>query len=318
MKKFFLFFYFLISFNFYMVYSEQDIENNFVEYISIENKKITLDKLVKVKASLKFPENYKPNKDKMGQNLVSYAGLLPPPFILKSIISGPIKTTEGFSNQIIEFIISPQRTGNHFLTFEQIYFISDNLKESVWIPSDIIAIEVSPIIQDFYFNQVVSLPMKISEEIPLQLSQENKELFVDNFLLQNKNKIALVNTLKERSFPWTHSLSFIVVLIVILYLWKQPAIEQSLQDIIRNNQAIQALAIKNLKGLLENPIDGDFSLFFLKLESALMAYLDTLYDLKSDTLTTEELSKKIRYLTLGNQLILIFQKAENIKFVVRF
>lgn len=300
----------------------QGDNTEFVVDIALSSQQLAIDDLLTVTAILTFPNTYHPNIDQMRSGIVAYGGIDDSPFVLMKSSAQPVQNKEGKSTQKIDFILSPQIPGDHFLTFQMVRFDSNANDAAVEVPSDIFSVGVIIPEGNFQFNHVISGPLPLSQQLPITISEQNQRKYLQNAILESKERLRVMTVLQGTSFPWLSWLSAVVVLFVIVLIWMLPEVEGPSEDDKIAIERVRQAALEELRKLVLMSPDTDetASAFFLRLDNALRDYLDTSYHFGAAALTSQELARKMTSSfdkELCSGLIGIFQTADNIKFAHR-
>jgi hypothetical protein len=74
---------------------------------------------------------------------------------------------------------------------------------------------------DFSVQSMIEPPLPLSQEFPVALSQDNRQKYLDNPFLKQKEIQNNRDNVKNREFPWFPIFSVLVVASVCLLIWKK-------------------------------------------------------------------------------------------------
>jgi hypothetical protein len=319
MKHIFIFIILCVSIR---CFGEVANENPFEVSATISSNNLSIDQETVLQLNLKYPSEYHPDINLAKRQLLTYAGLNEPPFILVKEDLHPPQESEGIVTQQIDFTIAPQRTGTHFLSARLIAFTSNSTEnKQIEVPSDMFAIKVYNEKKDVNLPSLIQPPMNLSKELPINLSQENRKTFLRNPQVLNIEAERNVEFMKNKEIPWITILSTLAVMVTILCIRLLPATkhEETIDPLtkekneaeIRNElEKLSKLAIRN---------EADVKDVVLQQDLLLRRYLQNQYAFPAFAFTSQELMEemdKIPDLSVSSkeQMSKVFSMADKIKF----
>ncbi|MEI8124978.1 MAG: hypothetical protein WCG42_04430 [Parachlamydiaceae bacterium] len=311
MIRFFLIF--LFSFQTFLVAEKFTVD------MSLSGEELTIDQDLIVKAILTFPDTYHPNIPQMRSNLLAYYGFGVSSFSFVKSESSPIEKIDGGNSQKVNFVLSPRRSGRHFLSFKFVRFDPNSSGKSVDIPSDILMIDITIPKTPFILQNVISPPMPLSRNFPVDLSERNRRKYIQNPVILNSQKEEMLSYLAGRKFPWLTLLSLFIIVLVIILVRLSPDDDLISKEEALSSEKERALATERLRSLvLATPkAEESASAFFLRLQGGLRNYIDSAYHIGVTTSTFQEIAdKKIPLFTedINIPLMEVFREAEDVKF----
>lgn len=303
-------------------WSDHPPRQSFFIEASISSDSVAIDQLITLKITLHYPLDYHPNIDLLKRRLLSYGGFNEPPFTLsQQTLHPPQKSGESITQQL-DFILSPQLSGKHFLSPHIVQFDSSKKEgKPIEIPSEVFIINV--FIPQIAFNpqSVIEPPMPLSQELPISLSQENRRRYLKNPLLVDAEIEKNKSFLKHKSFPWLSVIAGVAVLLVIALARLLPSnvIENKIE--IATKEKNEAEIKKQLKETIENPPKdtNEAVIYSSNLDFLVRKYLANTYDLPAFSLTVPELLTEINTLKdlpkeIQDGILQILTLADKIKF----
>lgn len=168
---------------------------------------------------------------------------------------------------------------------------------------------------------MIEPPMQLSEELPITLSQDNRQAFVANSELLEEEAERNVAFMKSKALPWLPLLAALVVSLAILFIRLLPSkgIEEKtdLQIKEKNDLEIKE-ALKKLFSTVPKD-ETETRNAILHTDFLLRYYLENHYGFPAFSCTIQELSDKIETLQdltpeVKKGMYKIFQTADKIKF----
>lgn len=296
---------------------EGSIENRFFATIQISSTHISLNEPLTVNVILKYPSTYLPNLKSMRKNLLSYAGLNPPPFALEKETVHTEHHAENSTTQI-EWILSPQTPGKHFLYLQTILFENtDKTKPPVTLISDVFKINVSLNPFQFQSNSYIAPLLSLTQTPPITMSAENKQLFQKNPALSAQEIPRNLRLLKSKTLPWEMIFASIVVLIAYLLIKASPPQQLPKKEIL---EASYDQVLKEFEDLTQTaPTSETYIRYFTQLDHVIRTRFVQVYGNDALTSTSQELLKKAEDSTFFNdkirlKLALFLKSVDQIKY----
>lgn len=289
---------------------------------AVSAEQIAIDQSLTLQATLTYPSSYHPDINLMRSRLLTYAGLDEPPFTLTKEIAYPTQTSDKLVTQRFDFILSPQLSGEHFLTLHFIPFEPNSKEEkTVEIPSDVFTIQVTIPQVKFDLYSLIEPPMPMSQDLPVAISQANKREYLKNPSLWDQEAIKNGAFLKNKSFPWTPVVATLIVILVIFLVRILPSniMKDKLDPLTREKINLEIKQeLKNICVLKPNDPNEAASLI-TQADFLVRKYLDHNYQFPAFSLTTQELTNQTKALadltpSLQDEIVQIFKKADQIKF----
>jgi len=235
---------------------------------------------------LTYPSDYHTSIEELKKSLLDVPSVEAPPFQLLS--SGAIK--ENISENLIReknlFVVAPQLEGTFSFTFRKItfypndeskakqeYLISDIFTWSFRLPKNA---DIIP----------KSMPlMQITPNIPLEITQQNRRDYIDNYDLQILEAKRNEETFARKAFPRIEAVLIFLVIIFLIaskYTPKthKPELTQEEKEKLSRSKALQRLQTLEQEHSPEK--------FYVELTSAVRTFLEENYKLHASTQTTEE------------------------------
>lgn len=261
----------------------------FTVQATVSKSEISLLDNVEITLQLSYPETYHPDFNAIRLHLLQHVGLFEAPFSLDSEqISPSEKDKDGFLKQKADFVLSPQYTGTHELSFFDIPFETQDAKEGkkVLLISNIMTVNVKnpenpPEIQN-YEPPLLSL----SPALPVDISPSNRMDLILNAAQAKAEAARNEQVFNEKSIPWLGMLAlaaaFLFLVISIKSKGMMPEGKRSLKAIDPKKKALNDL------NALQKQEDLSSDAFYATLTHILHEFLENYYHVKANTRTTEE------------------------------
>lgn len=245
----------------------------FVE-IQISGRQFSIQDLIHVDVTLKYPPGYTVNQGSFRNNLLRNFSSLPSPFVLNeetSIINENSAT--------LQYTLEPQIPGEFILSFFDMEFLSkDGPQEKKTILfSPLFPVKIFPG-QKINFSGEEPAPfLTLSRKLPVDLDHKNRNLIGELSHKDPKKNMAIE---KNRSFPWSiFSAIFAAGLMYALYRLQKP---HSLDQKRLLNARSKALH------RLEKIKDAKNDMIFSELSHAVRFYIEDQYAIHAPRKTTQE------------------------------
>lgn len=300
---------------------QADQQAPFKLIIKIYPKELAIGDSLNVKVELSYPLSYWLNTDALVNQLLWSANPLAPKWRLLQFESSILNTNESLQTQHINIKLFPLSAGEITLSFLTVSLLSKEAVQSpLHILTPIFAVNVlqssSVALDSSSFAPVIPL----EPQFPLELTQANRELFIDNPEQLEKTKKIIQDYLEKHSFPW---LILIILLICggfgwILYLTRKRWFKYSATPIVEispRQQIDRALQILQKWQFDQEKIQ----IYYVELGSVLLNALQIRLDWKKQEFTTFEVAEALKKQTLlssyqVNELLSFLAKIDQVKF----
>lgn len=141
-------------------------------------------------------------------------------------------------------------------------------------------------------NSAAAPLMPLSKQLPINLSTENREKYLNNkhILVQEAQKNSKL--LQSRSIPWEIALSLLIVLMTILLIRLSPPPEKKTEREALNMTLLKDQILAAIERLSKEN-DKNYIVDLTRLDHELRHYIDLNYHLDISVSTTPEAIKKI-------------------------
>jgi hypothetical protein len=178
-----------------------DLQKPFTLTIQFHSQHIAVTESLHLEAELHYPSSYRLDSDALIHQLTWSANPLAPQWILLKSHLSSFSPKEGIEAQRLSLTLVPLIAGQLQLSFLTVSFLP---KETGGSP-----LEVMTPIFTFDVGQppaATSLPLAplipLEPQFPLELTQANRNLFIDNPQELERSKELIRRDLEARSFPW--------------------------------------------------------------------------------------------------------------------
>jgi hypothetical protein len=267
---------------------------------------------LRVELTLTYPETYHPNIGEIRIHLFQNIGMDAAPFAPESDqASVPNKLKEGVLAQTLTFLLVPQRTGTHALTFFDIPFEPNESSggNQVIVMSGIAMIKVtSPLGLSNSTNYEPPL-MTLSPSFPIDLTPSNKVQLALKTEQEAKRNLTLLN---EKTIPWLAiGLLILASFFAILFIKTKETISKPFIEKIISPKAKAVNELKKIK-------HQDGPQLYLSLTNILSQFVEEQYKIPTRTRSSKEFLAEITLLPLSPQIQESLKKfintADQIKF----
>lgn len=289
---------------------------------NVSSTTIAINQELTLQLILKYPSTFHPNLTLMQKRLLTYGGLYEPPFTLTQEIIYPLEEVHKVVTQKVEFLLSPQNSGRHFLTTGLIQFdLNSHEGKPVEIASDVFAIDVIIPKRDFDLSSFIQSPMGLSEQLSVSISQANKRAYLKNFALREEEQRRDSLLFEKKVFPWFSVFAGVVVILVTSLIRLLPENPFQKEALIDTKQKAEEEIKRELEQLASNffKASENANAKVISLDFLLRRYLFNKYEFQAFSLTTQELICKINLIEdltapIKEGLGKTFKKADQIKF----
>lgn len=260
----------------------------------ISKTTITLEDHLVLHLSLNYPAGYHPDLHLLLANLLDPHQFGVIPFRLISEEISPTKTTSDISINEITYVLDPQIPGNFYITFAKINFIPDKNGKNVELISEITRVTVEPLKENPPLSNVSAPLLPLTPEIPIRISARNKEDFIKNPSLIERERLRTLKITKERIIPWgkiAAAFVFAILCLFLLFFMRQKkAVSAAKREKGVRENALGGLLHLEEKGL---PSQNRFDEFYVELTEIVRHFIEERFQIKATTQTTEEFLHEI-------------------------
>ncbi|HEV8052769.1 MAG TPA: hypothetical protein VGP47_09755 [Parachlamydiaceae bacterium] len=278
------------------VEADEPKPSDFTVDSTISSDAIGITQNLTLQMTLTFPSAYHPNIDRIRGGLVQNAGLYEPPFAVVGDKVHPPQEIKGITTQQLEFILSPQIIGKHYLSAHLIQFDPHSKEgKKVVVASDVFTIDVSSPKVDVNLKSLIEPPMPMSMELPIALSQANRRAYFNNQELLNEEAEKNVSFINSRAFPWLAITAAMAVLLVIAFSRWLPSrgVTYEIDPLIKEkNEAHIKMELQRLAS--SSPQNAqDTGTLITRLDFLLRRYLLNRYGFPAFSFTAQEMEQEI-------------------------
>lgn len=294
-------------------------DGDFSVETTISSGSLDLNQQLTLQMILKYPSTYRPDIDSIQLGLVQNAGLYEPPFVVvRSEVHPPQETKETMTQQL-DFIMSPQTLGKHYLSAGLIKFDPASKEgKKIFVASDMFTIDVGSPKVEVNLHSLIEPPMPFSTELPIVLSQSNRRAYIDNPHLIGEEAERNVEFIKSKVFPWLALAAALAVLLVIAFARFLPAkaVKYEADPLIKEKNEAQ---IKKELQRLTSSDPKEAGTFVTRLDFLIRRYLLNRYGFPAFSFTAQELEREINAqdeiaLGLKEGMTEAFRAADQVKF----
>jgi hypothetical protein len=185
------------------------LQKPFALNIKLNSQQLSLDDVLDVKAEFQYPSSYQLDMDSLIDQLAWSANSLDPQWSLLQLTILALPSEADMQVQHLNAKIAPLQSGLLDISFLTVTFLP---KESTLSPlhvlTPIFSLQVSPTSHATEPLPSASL-MPLEPQFPLELTQANRQLFIDNPKRLEEAKAFIRCYLEEHAFPW---LTIVVIL----------------------------------------------------------------------------------------------------------
>lgn len=277
-------------------FCQEGKSSDFSVETTISTASLDLNQQLTLQMTLKYPSTYRPDINSIRQGLVQNAGLYEPPFVIVRDEAHPPQEVKGIFTQQLEFVMSPQTIGKHYLSAGLVQFNPESKEgKKIYTASDVFTIDVGSPKVEVNLHSLIEPPMPFSTELPIVLSQSNKRAYINNPQLESEEAGRNVEFIKSKIFPWLALASGLAVLLVIAFARFLPAraVKYEADPLIKEKNEAQIK--KELQRLASNePIEaGEVGTFVTCLDFLIRRYLLNRYGFPAFSFTAQELEHEI-------------------------
>lgn len=259
-------------------------------HIEVSHLPVEVDNKVQIQVTLVAPRGYQVDKNRMRNQLLDYIGFGPSPITLMSEETAIIDevTTK------ITYTLDPEIAGDHLLTFGQIIFNPPENSQSAPIKmmTGVFSIPVILKTEMISYQGVPAELLPLSMNLPVDLSEANRETFINNEIIEEKLLKQSQNLAKH---GWRDIFIFticlLIVLTAILSIYRNK-IKSPTAEEMRKYAALSAKdhAIHLLEALKNERFtkNGSYEAYFNNLTNVVRNYLEEAYGIRASRLTTIE------------------------------
>lgn len=270
-----------------------------------------------VKLTLVYPETYHPDIDEIRIHLFQNLGVDVSPFTPESEhIAIPEKLKNGFLTQTLAFVLVPQRTGSHTLTFFGIPFDPNlpNKGPRVLLMSGIVTVKVNFPSESLEFTNPEPSLMALSPLFPVDLSPTNKAQFYFTAEKKAQETKRNLRVFKKKTIPWLAlGILMLAICFAILFIKSKETISNPfvVKQVSPKSKALKEL--KKIKLLKDSYLNT-----YQKLAAILNQFIEEKYNIQIRAKSSEELMAQITLLPfepkMQTALKEFIARADQIKF----
>lgn len=275
---------------------QADLPQPFALKMNLNSQQLSFNDVLNIEAEFHYPSSYQLDLDSLIDQLAWSANPLDPQLSLLQSTISTLPSEAGMQAQRLNAKIIPLKTGILEISFLMVNFLP---KESTLYPlrilTPVFSLQVSSLPSSTASLSSASL-ISLEPQFPLELTQANRQLLIDNPTQIEEAKEFIYRYLKEHAFPW-------LTLAVILggggfgwaayltrdrwlkYPTKPIAIFSPQQQI---NHDLQALQKYQLIG------QGQIQAYYAQLASILLSILQLRFGWKTKELTTIEIAQALK------------------------
>lgn len=288
--------------------------------VSIHPDRLTLDDIIYVEASFRYPKNYELDVDALTNQLTGFDSLHPHLAIIQSTPSPP-EESDGYRQQNLSLMIAPLEKGPLPLSFLNIPFIPlDNVSQPIELFTPVFQVEIQP--SSPINRQVLPIGplLPLDPQFPLSLSETNRQALYQD--IGQLEEVAKRNEriLSTHSFPWIETL---LLACLALGWWILSLLHHAQQRKAQEeafHQTPRIMALQALKKLNDQqfPQQGMFKPFYTQLSDLILTFLEEHFSIHLKPFTTQELRTRLMNTRLTPQqveeLLALLKRADEVKF----
>jgi len=281
---------------------------------------IGVDRKLQIALTVSSPDGFQVDKDKVRNNLLSYNGFRPTPFVL---LNEEVIIQSDNTHRII-FTLDPEYPGDYLLTFGMIEFYSEDesVSDTVKLFSGVFSIKVTASTTDIAYDGMIAPLMPLSVALPVDINGENREKYVDNvdLLMEELEKHRKLFPKRGESTIVFAILILVKLAIAFLAFWKVTSKSKvSIPKNILHQKALQK-AISGLDKLKTSDIPQDEK-YYVGLTNVVRQFIEEAFELNAPSLTTPEFLDSVsdhpKFDTEKQQIIQKFLiEADKVKFAL--
>ena len=260
---------------------------------SLPKTSISLIEELPLTLTLTYPDTYHINLNRLRSHLLYHTAAAEAPFALIDQTAIPPSTSNHLITQKVIFTLDPQYTGKHALTFLAIRFESNDSKNpSVELISPIVEVEVKLPFQNKIEMPLAEPLMSLSKDFPIEMDTQNRRMTFED----SRSKSDLLQIFKQKKIPWLGIFALTTAFILIFRFGKMTYPSEKSKEKAKLNASQRAFKkISKLKPLIRNKKSDPF---YVEISRIVRTYIEDYYQVKADSLTTEEFlsEKKLRSL----------------------
>lgn len=273
-----------------------DTPHPFIIEMKISSLSISLGEVLEIETDVHYPSIYQFDANAFIDRLSWNANPLDPIWNLIESNVSSIPEKKGMEAQRIQMKIAPNKKGKWKFSLLTISFFPKEKKQSpVFIATPVFSLDVLNTAPSQAALTIAPL-IPLDPQFPLELTQSNRELWIDNPEQIQKAKKNIEEVLKTRSFPWI-TLVFLIAaggIAWIAYLTHDRWLKknQSKQNVPLAPEAFLSNSIQELQKLSagEIPPEHLYRELSIILRKALSFHLGE----DKSQLTTQELAEELR------------------------
>lgn len=296
-------------------------EKNIAMEVSIYPDKLTLDDVIYVEASFRYPNNYALDINTLSNQLAGFINPLHPRLAIIQSHSSGIEDTGDGQQQSLSLMIAPLEKGPLSLSFLNVQFKPlDNAAQPVELFTPVFQLEVqSPSVINRQVLPIGPL-LPLDPQFPLSLSETNRQALYQD--IGQLEEVARYNehTLSVHSFPWGKSFLLACLVVGGWVLWLVRRFYQHKAQKEASYQAPRIKALQALKNLNDQklPQQGLFKPFYTQLSGIILTFLEEHFAMHFKPFTTQELRTRLlsSHLTpeMAEKLLALLKRADELKF----
>lgn len=180
---------------------QTDLPKPFQIVIKMNSSTIALGNALLIDAEIHYPSSYHLDVNALIDQLTWAANPLAPEWNLVESKISSLPAKKEMKAQRLQVKIAPLVAGQRKISFLTFSFTPQEAAQSpIQISTPVFSLEVVPSQPAANLPSAPLIPLE--PQFPLELTQENRELFIDNPTQQEKAKAALEHELQVHSFPW--------------------------------------------------------------------------------------------------------------------
>lgn len=279
--------------------------------VDIDDRSFSVEEKVQIQVIAISPEGYHINRSLMRRNLLDDLGYGPPPF---SLLAEETIIQEHNIQRII-YTLDPELPGNHSLSFGKVVFEPDEKEKlpPVEFMSGTFSLSTDLPNDETSYKALPAPLMDLSMVLPVNLSQENRETYLENEKIFNRElekhrKIFPKRGESTIAFALLLGIKLIVAMLAIWQMVRKKEIKKPkalLQLSAREKavQSLQQLTVENKEH------------YHVKTSDVIRTFLKEVADLHLPTMTTTEFTNSEQLTDSQKKLVSQFlKKSDRIKF----
>ncbi len=276
---------------------QANLQKPFAVNIKLNSQQLFLDDILDVEAEFHYYSSYQLDINALIDQLIGSANPLDPQWSLLQSTLSALPSEAGTQAQRLDLKISPLKTGSVDLSFLMVSFLpTESTRSPLHILTPVFSLKIFSVPPLTEPLSSASL-MPLEPQFPLELTQANRQRFIDNPEQLEETKKFIRLYLEEHAFPWLTIAAILGCggLSWAIYLmrdrWPKPtakplAIFSPQQQIQHDLQTLQK------SQWIEQ---GKLQAYYAELGSILLSTLQLCLGWKTKELTTEEVMTALKH-----------------------